>query len=160
MFRLYHGSNVAVEAPEIRPLTRALDFGRAFYLTTSEEQSARWARTSVLRRGGGVPIVSVFDVVEEQFEALKMLKFDAPTSEWLRYVSKNRNEGVDTSDADVIVGPVANDNMMPVLNLYFKGAYTEKEALDRLLTQRLRDQFAFKTQRSLECLRFVEGREV
>lgn len=64
------------------------------------------------------------------------------------------------SRADVVTGPVANDNTMPVLNLYFKGAYTEEEALRRLLPQRLRDQYAFKSERSLACLKFVEAREV
>jgi len=157
---LYHGSNVAVRTPEIRPLVRALDFGRAFYLTSSDEQAMKWARTSTLRRGDGLPTVSVFDVDGEQFDGLKVLTFREPTAEWLHYVSKNRNQAVDDSDADVVIGPVANDNTMPVLNLYFKGAYTEDEALRRLLPQRLRDQFAFKTERSLVCLKFVESREV
>lgn len=157
---LYHGSNVAVGTPEIRPLVRALDFGRAFYLTSSEEQAVKWAKTSTLRQGAGSPTVSVFDVDENRFDGLAVLKFQEPTVEWLQYVSKNRNQGVDDSDADVVIGPVANDNTMPVLNLYFKGAYTEEEALRRLLPQRLRDQFAFKTERSLTSLKFIESREV
>jgi len=157
---LYHGSNVAVRTPEIRPLVRALDFGRAFYLTSSEEQAVKWAKTSTLRRGEGSPTVSVFDVDKEPFDGLTVLKFQKPTADWLRYVSKNRNQGVDDSNADVVIGPVANDNTMPVLNLYFKGAYTEEEALQRLLPQRLRDQFAFKTERSLACLKFAGSREV
>jgi len=157
---LYHGSNVAVRTPEIRPLVRALDFGRAFYLTSSEEQAVKWAKTSTLRRGEGLSVVSIFEVDEDRFDGLLLLKFSGPTAEWLRYVSKNRNQGVDDSNADIVIGPVANDNTMPVLNLYFKGAYTEEEALRRLLPQRLRDQFAFKTERSLACLKFVESREV
>jgi len=160
MVTLYHGSNVAVVLPEIRPLVRALDFGQAFYLTSSEDQAKKWARTSTIRRGEGMPVVSVFEVAAEEVKALKILKFSEPTVEWLRYVSKNRNQGVDDSDADVVIGPVANDNTMPVLNLYFKGAYTEEEALRRLLPQRLRDQFAFKTERSLACLKFIESQEV
>jgi len=38
--KLYHGSNVAVEKPELLPLARAVDFGRAFYLTTDFDQAA------------------------------------------------------------------------------------------------------------------------
>lgn len=45
---------------------------------------------------------------------------------------------------------------MPVLNLYFAGAYTEEEALRRLLPQRLRDQYAMKTAAALSALRFKE----
>ena len=57
-----------------------------------------------------------------------------------------------------MAGPVANDNTMPVLNLYFAGAYTEEEALRRLLPQRLRDQYALKTEAALSALRFKEVR--
>ena len=45
-----------------------------------------------------------------------------------------------------------------VLNLYFKGAYSEDEALRRLLPHRLKDQYAMKTDAALACLKFVERR--
>ncbi len=54
------------------------------------------------------------------------------------------------------MGPVANDNTMPVLNLYFSGVYTEQEALRRLLTQKLKDQLAFKTAKAIRTLVFRE----
>ena len=154
---LYHGSNVAVEVPKLMPRARALDFGQAFYLTSDREQAAKWAKTSVLRRGEGGALVSVYEVDETRLGALRVLRFDGPTAEWLRFVSRNRNECIDDSASDVVCGPVANDNTMPVLNLYFKGAYTEDEALRRLLPQRLRDQFAFKTEDALACLSFKEA---
>ena len=43
---------------------------------------------------------------------------------------------------------------------YCKGAYTEEEALRRLLPQRLRDQFAFKTETALAGLSFREAMSV
>lgn len=46
--RLYHGSNCAVEVPELVPQVRALDFGRAFYLTSDIEQASRWALRRLL----------------------------------------------------------------------------------------------------------------
>lgn len=158
--KLYHGSNVAVSEPRILPKIRALDFGQAFYLTSDFEQAKKWAKTSALRRGEGVPVVSVYEVDDGEFAALRHLRFEKPDSEWLRFVSRNRNERLDDSNADVVSGPVANDNTMPVLNLYFKGAYTEEEALRRLLPQNLRDQFAFRTERAFACLRFVGSEEV
>lgn len=157
---LYHGSSVAVRKPCLMPMARALDFGQAFYLTSDFVQAAKWAKTSALRRGEGVPTVSSFSVENSSFEALNVLRFAAPTMEWLAFVSRNRNEGLDDSGCDVVIGPVANDNTMPVLNLYFKGAYTVDETLRRLLPQRLRDQFAFKTERALACLSFMEAKEV
>ncbi len=45
---------------------------------------------------------------------------------------------------------------MPVLSLYFAGFYTEEEALKRLLPQKLKDQYAFKTKWALETLKYSE----
>lgn len=160
MITLYHGSNLIVDKPEVRPMVRSLDFGQAFYATSSFEQAEKWAKTSALRRGDGRATVSAFEFDETRLNELTVLKFDTPSAEWLRFVSRNRNLGVDDSNSDIVIGPVANDNTMPVLNLYFKGAYTEEEALRRLLPQRLRDQFAFKTERALDRLTFVEAKEV
>lgn len=154
---LYHGSNVVVREPKLMPQVRALDFGRAFYLTSDFEQAAKWARTSVLRRGDGLATVSSFDLEESRLATLNILRFDAPNAEWLRFVTRNRTEQIDDSGYDVVVGPVANDNTMPVLNLYFKGAYSEEEALKRLLPQMLRDQYAMKTEDALSCLSFKEA---
>lgn len=151
---LYHGSNAVVMCPRLVSQVRALDFGPGFYLTSDFEQAAKWARTTVLRRGEGTPTVSSFRVDEKLLEGLDRLVFDTASVEWLLFVKRNRIDCVDDSGKDVISGPVANDNTMPVLNLYFKGAYTEDEALRRLINQRLRDQYAFKTNRALACLRF------
>ena len=153
---LYHGSNVTVEHPRLLERTRALDFGAGFYLTSDREQAARWARTTVLRREGGAASVSVFEVDIEAIGKLKVIRFPSPDVHWLRFVSRNRNERIDDSGVDVVVGPVANDNTMPVLNLFFKGAYTEDEALRRLISQRLKDQYAMKTEAALGLLRFRE----
>lgn len=155
---LYHGSNTVVEKPKLLPLARALDFGAGFYLTTSFEQAAKWAQTTVLRRSGGVPAVSVFDFDEEALAALKILRFPAADADWLRFVARNRTLRLDDSGYDVVAGPVANDNTMPVLNLFFSGTYTEEEALRRLLPQRLKDQYAMKTEAALAALGFREVR--
>lgn len=156
--KLYHGSNVEVPTPELLPSVRALDFGRGFYLTSDFDQAARWARTAVLRRGEGSAVVSVYEFDEVAASSLTILRFDSPDSGWLKYVTRNRTRPSDDLDFDIVIGPVANDNTMPVLNLYFKGAYSEEEALRRLLPQRLKDQFAMKSEAALSCLKFLEGR--
>ena len=154
--KLYHGSNIEVATPKLIQGTRALDFGQAFYLTSDFDQASRWAKTSVLRRKEGRAIVSVYEFDESAASQLRTLNFPGPDAAWLKYVSQNRNGIIDTVDYDIVSGPVSNDNTMPVLNLYFKGAYSEDEALRRLLPQRLRDQFAMKTDAALACLKFIE----
>ena len=104
--------------------------------------------------------MSVYEFDEPAAGALKILRFGSADAGWLEYVARNRTRPTDAPDFDIVSGPVANDNTMPVLNLYFKGAYSEEEALRRLLSQRLKDQFAMKTEAALSCLAFLEGRPV
>ena len=158
--RLYHGSNVEVSRPRLMPCVRALDFGCAFYLTSDFEQASRWARTTVLRRGDGRALVSIYEFDEAAASVLRTLRFGEPNAAWLKYVTSNRTGLSDDTGHDIVAGPVANDNTMPVLNLYFKGAYSEEEALRRLLPQRLKDQFALKSDAALACLTFLEVRTV
>lgn len=49
---------------------------------------------------------------------------------------------------------------MPVIALFFAGVYTEEETVKRLLPQKLKDQIVFKTEKSLQYLKFVEVVEV
>ena len=157
---LYHGSNVAIEHPRLIRHLRTLDFGAGFYLTSDYAQAARWAELTTKRRQVGSPFVSVFDVDDLAYWQLKILSFTAPAVDWLRFISANRRTAVEADDWDVVSGPVADDNTMPVLNLYLQGTYTEEEAIRRLLPQKLKDQYAFKTEQALACLQFAEVKEL
>ena len=48
--KVYHGSLVAVEKPEIRVGDRYLDFGYGFYTTMNEEQAIRWTAKQKSRK--------------------------------------------------------------------------------------------------------------
>lgn len=152
---LYHGSNVCVESPRLFRADRRADFGPGFYLTSSREQASRWSQLVTKRRGVGLPLVSVFEYDEQASDSLEVLQFEGTTVEWLAFVGANRR-GDRTKGYDLVIGPVADDNTMPTLRLYFAGIYSEEETIKRLLPQRLRDQYAFKTERSLRVLSFCE----
>ena len=154
--RLFHGSTVTVKRPNIQKGRKATDFGKGFYTTTNFEQAKKWSILTVKRRGEGSPIVSVFKVDEEKLNQLNILRFDGPNVEWLRYVSSNRKSMNFNDRRDIVVGPVANDNTIPVLNLYLKGAYNEDEAIKRLMPQKLKDQYVFKTEEAVSILKLIE----
>ena len=151
---LYHGSNMLVNKLEIIESERTLDFGKGFYLTTSLEQAKKWAILTTSRRKEGTPTVSVFEIQDKV--DLKVLKFNGPDKAWLEFVTSNRKNKNYKNDYDLIIGPVANDNTMPVINLYINGVYNEEEALKRLLPQKLKDQVVFKNDRALKYLDFRE----
>lgn len=153
---LYHGSNVVVEKPKIIQSDRRLDFGTGFYLTSSYEQAERWAFLTAKRRGEGKAIITSYDFDVEMASVLKVRRFEEASVEWLKFVASNRNIKDFIEDDDIVIGPVANDRTMPVIKLYFSGIYDEAETIKRLLPQKLRNQYAFKSEKAIEALRLRE----
>lgn len=153
---LYHGSNVRVDAPRLVPSRRLLDFGPGFYLTSDMGQARRWAARTAGRRGTGEALVSVFAVDRDALSALDVLTFAKADASWLRYVAANRTGRPVDGAPDVVSGPVADDQAVRTINNYLKGYFSEAIALQLLLPQKLKDQYAFKTDRALALLRFRE----
>ena len=94
---LYHGSNIGVTEPQIIVSNRALDFGAGFYTTSSEDQAIRWAKLQALRRGKGVPTVSVYEFDDTKTAALSVLRFPSADGDWLRYVTESWKSGMASS---------------------------------------------------------------
>ena len=159
MIILYHGSNQPVENPKILESKRALDFGAGFYLTSSSKQAEKWAKSVTLRRGIGKPILNIFEF-NENVNDLKVLKFEKANGDWLDYVVKNRKKMPLIENYDLIIGPVANDSTLPVINDYMDGKYTKEEAINHLLPQNMKDQFAFATEKALKYLKFTGVKEI
>lgn len=157
MMTLYHGSNVEVATPKILPNLRAMDFGCGFYLTSSFSQAERWARLVYKRRQQGQAIVNRYQF-DDTAEGLSILKFAQADAEWLEFVVSNR-KALGMFAYDIVIGAVANDNTLPVIDDYMDGRYTQEEAVKRLLPQNLTDQYAFCSDRALAFLQF-EGSEL
>lgn len=157
---LYHGSNIAIKEVRLIPSKRFLDFGAGFYLTSDYEQAKRWAERTANRRREGSPTVTVFHVEEAQLEMLRILTFPSADKDWLRFISANRTGATDDTDYDIIVGPVANDQAIRTINNFLKGYFSEEVAIQLLLPQKLKDQYAFKTERALAILDFQEAKQL
>ena len=151
---LYHGSNVAVEAPSLKHSRNNLDFGRGFYLTSDFDQAAKWARRATKLRAAGAPLVSVYEGDADAWEHLSVQTFALPDAQWLRYVASNRLGTAPLTDLDLVIGPVANDQTIRTVNDYIRGRFTEEIAIQLLLPQILKDQYAFKTDNALESISF------
>ena len=154
---IYHGSNVEVRSPQLLAGRSALDFGQAFYMTSDYDQAKKWAKLTADRRRTGSPIVNEFIFDESRLSDLSVLTFEKADHAWLEFVSARRTNKANTlssRDYDLIIGPVANDQTFSVIQLYLIGAYDADEALRRLLPYKLKNQYAFKTEKALSLLSF------
>ena len=163
--RLFHGSLSQVELPRIMPrdLYRPLDFGTGFYTTTDFEQASRWVRIRLGRNhDSDVGFVMAYDFDEAFITStgLTVKRFDGVSAEWLNFIAANRLQCNVEHGYDIVIGPVANDRVYTVLNLYEGGFIDEHSAIDRMKAYRLADQVLFHTEKALSGLTHLMTVEV
>ena len=60
-------------------------------------------------------------------------------------------------DYDIVLGPVANDNLYATISLYENGELSAEAAVVQLKTHVLFNQVSFHTDKALSQLQFVES---
>lgn len=157
---IFHGSDVLVKNPEIITSNRFLDFGNGFYTTTNLEQAISWCKRVCYRNKTNLGFVSVYEYDQEQAELkLNIKKFPSVVDQnWLEFVIDCRNGG--THNYDIVVGPVADDNVYATIRNLETGIYDKEYALRKLKSQYLKDQILFHTLESLKYIKFIDKIEV
>lgn len=87
-------------------------------------------------------------------------RFDIADEDWLNFVVNNRKGERLVDCADLHIGPVADDNVYQSIRLFETGAYDAEYTIKRLKTEVLHDQWVLHTERILNCLTFVEAKEI
>jgi hypothetical protein len=152
MLELFHGSYAKIDVPRIIVSNRMLDYGTGFYTTTDKNQAIRFTEKFIPL--GKPRVVNVYEFDEKAQSHLSTKTFATADHEWLEYVVANRlGKGLER-DYDVVIGPVANDRVYSVVELFESGDYSADEALRRLKTYRLVDQVTLKSEAALAGLRF------
>jgi hypothetical protein len=166
---LFHGSAEAVVAVDLSKSAPFKDFGRGFYTTNDRRQAEKFARLKAKRLRVDNCYVSIFKL--QNTDSLNINKFVASDGEWFDFVLGNRGYNhlalADGIMSDIVIGPVANDAVGAVLNLFVSGAYGDPQtaeaknmAIRLLLTQKLNNQIFFGTERAISQLAFLEVYDV
>ena len=132
--KLYHGSTVTVKKPSLRQGRPNTDYGKGFYTTVDFDQAARWARIRRDRAGVGDAIVSVYEVDDNLLNdgALNIMEYNGATKEWLDFVVANRRFAP-LHEYDIVLGPVANDNLYATISLYENGELSAEQMVNRIM---------------------------
>ena len=154
--KLYHGSDVIVDKPQILKPNRTLDFGSGFYTTTSCEQAEKWVRRK-LDENTQFGYVCVYEITEQDLSELEVLRFDSPDEHWLDFVMENRTNKDFVHHYDIVYGPVANDRVYAAFGLYESGVFNKQELIRELRAYKLVDQMLFHTEKALSKLTFIES---
>jgi len=158
---IYHGSDMPVKSPKILTSNRLLDFGEGFYTTSSLEQAQRWANRVRDRNKSKDKIVSIYEFDKDKAEKeIKIIKFSSPDSEWLRFVSACRSGKETDFEYNIVMGPVANDNVYATIQLFETGLLSEAETIIRLKVEQIFDQILFHTEKSLQYCTYLRHENI
>ena len=112
--KLYHGSNVEIQAIDLSKSRPFKDFGKAFYLSADKNQAFEMGQSKAALFGGN-PVISIFEFDESIMSSseLKVKVFERYDKEWADFIFANRNKkNKDFSHGyDIVYGPIANDSV-------------------------------------------------
>ncbi|MDE6643118.1 MAG: DUF3990 domain-containing protein [Muribaculaceae bacterium] len=162
--RLYHGSFCKISEIDLTHSRNYKDFGAGFYLTPDFGRAVKMAMRSVELNNNGSPEVNSFIFNKTSCpEDIAIKEFKTNTWEWARFIMQNRDKSLIPPykhDYDIIIGPVADSIVDPVIESYkseFGNNYLELKNL-QILAQRLKypgtkyTQYCFCTPKAIEQL--------
>ena len=151
--------------PDLSKSRPFLDFGKGFYLTANESQAIEFSHKIAARAKRldsdytGCATVSTFEFDLAAADSLLSVKrFMAADEQWLDFIIDNRT-GKGKAVYDVIIGPVANDDVYQVIEKYEDGTLTKKQAIAAFKVKNLFNQYTLCSDAAVKLLRFVSSKE-
>jgi hypothetical protein len=111
----------------------------------------------------GNPCVTEFLLDDTELDDTQFCikRFNEPNLEWARFVVNNRNHSfrefaspecnVD-GKYDIVTGPVANDDITALMNIYLAGILSNEALTKELTFRELSEQISFHSDRAVTCL--------
>lgn len=148
---LYHGSNTVVKKPEVRVFGYNKDFGFGFYCTKIEKQARRWA---IAKRNPH--IVCSYKYVPD--EELNVKRFPEMSDEWLDFVAACRHG--ESHIYDIVEGPMADDEVWDYVEDFLSNRISREAFWALARFKHPTHQILFCTDKSLNCLTFINSYEL
>lgn len=150
---LFHGTTSDIEGEiDLKHSRTDIDVGRGFYLGESYEQAASYIF--------GSKKSSVFMFDASKLDGLKVKEFDV-SLEWMLMVSYYRGQLNEYKDSkmirdiidevesvDVVIAPIADNNMYEIMNSFARGSITDVQASKALSASHLGKQYVLKSNKA------------
>ena len=156
--KLYHGTNIAFEKIDLLKSKPNKDFGRGFYLSADYEQALAMAQVKVEQLETGNPLVMAYEIADDAWTKVKVLRFENYSEEWAKFILLNRNNPTDkpAHDYDVVIGPIANDRVGVQLWRYESHAIDLPTLVRNLQYMKgITIQYFFGTEHAINLLRRI-----
>lgn len=155
--RLYHGSDIEIVAVDLSRSQVNKDFGKGFYLSDYAKQAWNFARYKAdkPRSISKTAVVTEFAFDDKHFVdgSLRVLRFDGYSLDWVKFIKENRQTR--NKDFDVVIGPIANDDVRTQFVKHMLGEITELELMESLKWKRCTFQYCFISDEAVSFLNIV-----
>ncbi len=162
---LYHGSNLKIDKIDLSKCKPYKDFGQGFYCTTIKKQ-AEYMAERVVKIKGGIKTINTFELDEKIFKdkEINIKKFNKPSKEWAKFILNNRDRNFKFKDSkecncdnkyDLVIGPVADDDIIVLFRTYVNGLINIDTLIKELTYKELTDQYSFHTAKAIQYLKGV-----
>lgn len=166
---VYHGTSDYFKQPILQRIQKQRDFGNGFYVTTDKAQAESYAKRKIYENNSNKGYTHQFVLTD--FKGLNVLEFSSADVNWLKTICKYRStrEKFDTNNQrygkyDIIIGKIADDNTRKVLDAYMRGLYDnipnispEEIVINKLQTDRLKNQICLKSRKALSKLKYIKS---
>lgn len=157
---VYHGTTLEMKVPKIITTEIGRDFGFAFYTTDIKEQAERWSlrRAMIQSRKSKAAVSAVVNIYEWERDAnTDILEFNGASMEWLDMVVSCRSDLSFKHEHDIVIGKIADDNVGETVAYVIQGIMRKEDAIERLKFEKINNQIAFCSERSLKQLKFIKS---
>lgn len=145
--KVYHGSAIEVQEPEIRQGKFTKDFGEGFYCARLKRQATRWAQRKE------TPTINIYNYMPDNKLSIK--DFKNMDDEWLDFIVRCR-KGI-PHDYDIVIGAMANDQIYNYIEDFIARVITREQFWVLAKFKYPTHQICFATEASLKCLSFVKS---
>jgi len=149
---LFHTGFQMIRKPDLRHGRKNADFGQGFYLSDSGDFAGKWAR----ERTGERVYVNAYNLDCTGLQVLRLQR----NGEWFDYIFHNRRGRDLHPEADVVIGPIANDTLYDTLGIVTSGYLSQCEALELLMIGPEYLQIAVKTEKAAGQLTWQSARQL
>ena len=174
MVKIYHGSSVIVEKPELAKGKVSNDYGQGFYCTEDVEMAKEWAC-----KGREPPaFANVYELNQRGLRVLDLSKTPYTVLNWIAVLLANRTFQLDLevavevrdyfianflppiAEADVVVGYRADDSYFNYAETFVNNGLSISRLNEALRLGKLGIQIALRSERAFDRIRFVRADEV
>ena len=95
---------------------------------------------------------------------MNIKKFDKPSKEWAKFILNNRDRNYKFLNSkecnmdnkyDLVIGPVADDDIIVLFRTFVNGLIDIDTLIKELTYKELTDQYSFHTEKAIEYLKGV-----